>query len=74
MSESLQLVIVGVIVAWSLWRVLQKILPGTMGSLQRKLAAQLRGAGFSKTANWISPVAESGGCGSGCGSCASRCK
>ena len=74
MSESLQWVIVGLVVIWSLWRVLNKVLPGTMSSLQRKLAAQLRAAGWAKTANSLSPAVESAGCGSGCGGCASRCK
>lgn len=74
MSESMQWAIIGVVVAWSLWRVLKKILPGTMNSAQALLAKQLRAAGWNKTANWLAPVATAGGCGSGCGSCASRCK
>lgn len=74
MNAALQLAVVALLLAWSLWVMLGRLLPGVTAALRQRLARLAAGCGASRLALWLAraPVA-SGGCGDGCGSCKTGC-
>lgn len=75
MSESLQLLIVGLIVLACAWRALKRYAPKTAWRLQASLSYSLerkgRPAWSAAIGRWLRPVEATGaqGCGSGCNTC-----
>lgn len=69
MVETLILAVIGL---WSIVVVLGKLLPNQRRQSLMWLAQWCQQRGYGRIAAWLSP-AESGGCDSGCSSCASRC-
>lgn len=74
MSASLQSFVVGLLLAWSLWVMLGRFLPGTQALLRRGLVRLTSLFGENPLSRWLSraPLA-AGGCGDGCGSCKTGC-
>jgi hypothetical protein len=75
MSESLQLVIVGVVVAFCAWRAVRRYAPKTAWRLQASLSyffeRKGRPAWSQVIGQWLRPaeVSAGDGCGSGCTTC-----
>lgn len=70
----MQELIVGLLVVWSLWRVLRRYAPQVMYRVQNALANLVRKIGWSRLAVWLIPVVPvTAGCGSGCSDCAPSC-
>ena len=68
----MQELMVGLLVAWSLWRVLRRFAPQLMYRVQNALANLVRKIGWSRLAVWLTPVAPvMAGCGTGCDGCTS---
>lgn len=74
MNALLQQVVVGLLLAWSLWAMLGRLLPGTQARLRLALARVAARRGENAFSRWLArvPVA-AGGCGDGCGSCKTGC-
>ena len=75
MSDSLQHVIIGVIVFLALLSVIKRLLPTWSRRRQQKLAQWLDRPGRSeilrRAGRFLAPTAAAAGCGSGCNTCSS---
>ena len=75
MSESLQLLLVGLVVAACAWRALKRYAPKTAWRLQAALSFEFERSGRPGWSRWIGQrlrpreAAGAEGCGSGCSSC-----
>ena len=75
MSESLQLLIVGLVVGLCAWRAVKRYAPKSAWRLQASLSywfeKQARPAWSKAIGRWLRPseVVSGGGCGSGCSTC-----
>lgn len=68
----MQELIVGLLVAWSVWRVLRRFAAQPLYRGQLRLANLVKQVGWLGLAAWLTPVAPTAaGCGSGCDGCAS---
>ena len=66
----MQELMVGLMVAWSLWRVLRRYAPQLMYRVQNALANLVRKIGWLRLAVWLTPIVPvAAGCGSGCDGC-----
>jgi hypothetical protein len=74
MNAALQMAVVMLLVAWSLWVMLGRFLPQVAVAMRLRLARLVAWRGANRLSRWLSrvPVA-SGGCGDGCGSCKTGC-
>lgn len=68
MGDVLAYAIVAIVVLWSAWVALRKILPNTMYRLQLAMSAYAGQQGFARLSRWLTPKATSSSCG-GCSSC-----
>lgn len=74
MNATLQALLVGLLLAWSLGVALRRVFPQTVRRLQGRLAALATARGHARLGRWLqSEVAASSGCDSGCGSCKTGC-
>lgn len=74
MNATLQALLAGLLLAWSLGVALRRVFPRTALRLQDRLAALATAKGHARLGRWLqAEAAASSGCDSGCGSCKTGC-
>lgn len=71
MSSILQILLVGLLLAWSGWRVLHQLIPTTMRNVQNRLAQRATRQGWTRLGEWLQSGESGAGCGDGCSTCGS---
>ncbi len=67
----LQYLLVGLLLAWSLLRVLRQLFPNLIRDSQNRLAQGAAKRGWARLGSWLQSGQSGAGCGSGCDSCGS---
>lgn len=67
----LQYLLVGLLLAWSLLRMLRQLFPGTVRDVRNRLAQTATRRGWSRLGGRLQSGQSGAGCGSGCDSCGS---
>jgi hypothetical protein len=72
MSELVQTSIIAILLGWSVFFMLRRMLPNVINRQQQRLAQMAQTHGYIKLSKWLEPQLKSGGgCGSGCSNCSS---
>ena len=69
MNADVQLVPVGLLLAWSSWRLLRHLFPVVMRNAQNRLAQRITRAGWARLGRWLQSGESGAGCGDGCDTC-----
>lgn len=69
MSASMQLFVVGLLLAWSGWRLARQLFPVLTRDAQNRLAQRVARAGWARLGSWLQSGESGAGCGSGCDTC-----
>lgn len=73
MNATLQWLVVGVLLGWSVWAMLARLAPGVALALREQLARAAAARGRDGLAARLREIPAAAGCDSGCASCKTGC-